>query len=79
MVNITDEMLSQFQLSETEFRQEMALWLFSNRKVSFGAARRLAELDVWQFQELLDERGVPLHYDVDEYLTDLKNLHILPS
>ena len=57
----------------------MALWLFSTRKISFGAARRLAELDIWQFQELLDERGIPLHYDVDEYLTALKNLHIMPS
>ncbi len=79
MVNITNEMLTQFQLSETEFRREMALWLFANRKISFGAARRLAELDTWQFQELLDDRNIPLHYDVDEYLTDLKNLHILPA
>lgn len=79
MVNITDEMLAQLQLSETEFQKEMALWLFSTRKISFGAARRLAKLDVWQFQELLDERGIAVHYDVDEYLTDLRNLQILPS
>ena len=78
MVAITDEMLAQLHLTEVEFRLEMALWLFANRKISFGAARKMAGgMDAWQFQELLDERGIPLHYDVDEYLTDLKNLNIL--
>lgn len=77
MVVITDEMLAGLQLSESDFRQEMALWLFSSRKISFGAARKLARMDVWQFQELLDERGIPIHYDVDEYLADLKTLQIL--
>lgn len=79
MVAITDEMLAQMQISEDEFRAEIALWLFANRKASFGFARKLAGLDVWQFQELLDERGIAVHYDVDEYLTDLKNLQILHS
>ena len=54
----------------------MALWLYSGRKISFGAARKLAGMDVWQFQELLDERGITAHYDVEEYLADLKTLQI---
>ncbi len=55
----------------------MSLWLFAAKKISFGMARKMASMDVFQFQDLLDERGITIHYDVDEYLTDLKNLQIL--
>ena len=77
MVVISDETLAGLQLTEAEFRLEMALWLYSGRKISFGAARKLASMDVWQFQELLDDRGIASHYDVEEYLADLKTLQIL--
>ncbi len=77
MVLISDEILAGLQISEAEFRLEMALWLFSARKISFGAARKWAGMDVWQFQELLDDRGIAAHYDVEEYLADLKTLQIL--
>lgn len=57
----------------------MSLWLFSNMKISFGVARKLAGMDVWQFQELLDERRIPVHYDEDDYQSDLKNLRAFKS
>ncbi|MEK7256195.1 MAG: UPF0175 family protein [Bacteroidota bacterium] len=77
MLTITKDFLQQIHLTEAEFMQEMALWLFSNKKISFGAARKLAGMDVWQFQELLDERGISIHYDVEDYLADLRTLQIL--
>lgn len=70
-------MLKNIHLTEQEFLVEMSLWLFAAKKISFGMARKMASMDVFQFQDLLDERGITIHYDVDEYLTDLKNLQIL--
>ncbi len=77
MITISESLLKQIDLTENEFMVEMALWLFSSKKISFGVARKLAGMDIWQFQELLDARNIPIHYDVEEYLTDLKNLQIL--
>lgn len=74
MITITKEFLKKIQLTEQEFKTEMALWLFSNQKISFGVARKMAGMDIWKFQELLDERKIPLHYDEDDYRTDLKNI-----
>ncbi len=79
MVTFSNEMIAQMQLTESEFRTELALWLFSSRKISIGFARKLAGLDVWAFQQLLDERGIHVHYDVEEYLGDLRHLQILPA
>ncbi len=77
MLTISQDLLKNIHLTETEFMIEMSLWLFSARKISFGMAKKLAGMDVFQFQDLLDERGIPLHYDVEEYVNDLKNLQIL--
>jgi len=45
--------------------------------LSFGQARQLAELSVWDFLELLRERKVALHYGIPEYEEDLKTIQDL--
>jgi predicted HTH domain antitoxin len=42
--------------------------------LSFGQARRLSGLSVWDFLELLRKREVQLHYDIAELEEDLKTL-----
>jgi predicted HTH domain antitoxin len=43
-------------------------------KLSFGKARELAEMTVWEFQQLLGSRGISIHYDVEDYEQDLATL-----
>ena len=42
--------------------------------LSFGQARRLSGLSVWDSLELLRKREVQLHYDIAELEEDLKTL-----
>lgn len=62
------------RMSSEELRTELALHLFEQGKLSFGKAREMAGLDVWDFQNLLGIRGIPAHYDIAEYEEDLKTL-----
>ncbi len=62
------------QEANKAIRQELAVYLFEKGKLSFGQARRLSGLSVWDFIELLRDRKVPLHYDVAELEEDLKTL-----
>jgi predicted HTH domain antitoxin len=39
--------------------------------------RELAEMTVWEFQQLLGSRGIPIHYDVEDYEQDLATLREL--
>ncbi len=65
-------------MTETEFKQEIALLLFESGKLSLGYASKLAEIDKIRFQQLLQERKIPLYsYEIEDFELDLKNLREL--
>lgn len=74
---IPREVLRATRMTPEELRRELALHLFEQEKLSFGKARELAEMSVWDFQQLLGSRGIPIHYDVEAYENDLKTLRKL--
>ena len=61
-------------MTEDDLRRELALHLFEEEKLSFGKARELAEMSVWNFQQLLGSRGISVHYDVEAYENDRETL-----
>ncbi|MBS1683120.1 MAG: UPF0175 family protein [Bacteroidetes bacterium] len=75
MLTIPDDILAITKMSATELRQEVAVFLYAKHKLSFGQAQHLAGLDVLQFQALLFEREVPMHYDVADFEEDLSTLN----
>jgi predicted HTH domain antitoxin len=56
---------------------ELAVYLFQQGKLSFGKAREMAEMTAWAFQQLLGTRGIPVHYEVEDYEQDLVTLREL--
>lgn len=77
-VIISDEVLQATQMSEAEFKQEIAVILFQTGKLTLGHASKLAGMDKILFKQLLKERKIPLYYyDVEDYEQDLKNLREL--
>jgi predicted HTH domain antitoxin len=77
MLVIPDEILLQAQMSEKEFREEIAVALYAGNKLSFGQAQKLTELNHFEFQKLLDEKGVDLHYSLDDLKNDMQTLREL--
>jgi predicted HTH domain antitoxin len=71
---ISSEILESSGLSETEFMLEIAIMLFQQEKISIGKASRIAGMNQIEFQHLLAKRNICIHYDVDEFQEDLKNL-----
>ena len=51
-------------------QRELAIHFFGRNLLSFGQAREMAGMPVWDFIEFLRDRKVPLHYDVLEYEED---------
>jgi predicted HTH domain antitoxin len=76
-IEIPREVLNSARMSVAELKKELALILYQQNKLSFGKARELTELNVWAFQQLLGDRGIPVHYDVDDLNDDIKNLEFL--
>jgi predicted HTH domain antitoxin len=73
-VTIPDEVLAAAHISGLELKQELALTLFQQERLTLAQASRLAELDQLAFQGLLAERKIPIHYGVAEFREDLQNL-----
>ncbi|WP_456382661.1 UPF0175 family protein [Persephonella sp.] len=65
-LNIPEEKIS------SELRIQLALFLYEKGRLSFGKARELADLSVWEFLERLNENKIPLHYDIKDLEQDLE-------
>ncbi len=61
-------------MSKPEIKRELALALFQQERLTLGQARRLAGMTHLDFQALLGERQIPIHYGVDEFREDLRTL-----
>lgn len=57
---------------EQAIRQELAVKLYEQNIFTFGQARRLANLSVWEFQQLLGNRKIQRHYTEVDLLEDVK-------
>lgn len=68
ILNIPKDKLS------SELRIQLALFLYEKGKLSFGKARELAGLSVWEFMEKLNENKIPLNYDIEDLKEDLETI-----
>jgi len=73
-LEIPREVLNSTHMTPDELRKELAIYLFQQRKLSFGKAREMAGMSVWDFQHTLGLRGVPVPYGVEDYEDDLATL-----
>ena len=73
-VVIPDDILQAAGISEAELKLEIAIMLFQQEKISIGKARRLAGMNLIEFQREIAIRGICIHYDVEEFEADLKTL-----
>ncbi|MDP3030210.1 MAG: UPF0175 family protein [Deltaproteobacteria bacterium] len=73
-IEIPREIVHATRMTPEELRRELAIYLFQQLKLSFGKAREMAGMTVWAFQQLLGSRGIPVHYDIEEYEEDLSTL-----
>ena len=73
-VTISDEVLVAAHITEPELKQELALTLFQQERLTLAQASRLAEMSQLAFQALLAERQIPIHYGAEEFREDLRTL-----
>ena len=73
-VTISDEVLAAAHISEPELKQELALALFRQERLTLAQASRLAETTQLAFQALLADRQIPIHYGVEEFREDVRTL-----
>ena len=76
VIEMPDPVLHAMRLPEQEvparLKRELAVRLYAKGLLTFGKARQLAGMTVWEFQKLLGDEGVPRDYDQEDLADDLR-------
>ena len=73
-VIVPDEILTATRMTEAEMRQEIAIMLFQQEKLTLAQASRFAGMHRVAFQHLLASRHISIHYGVEDFEQDIQNL-----
>jgi predicted HTH domain antitoxin len=76
-IEISRDVFHATRMTPAELKQELAIHLFQQGKLSFGKAREMADMNAWVFQQLLGSRGISMHYAMADYEEDLTTLREL--
>jgi predicted HTH domain antitoxin len=77
VLEVSQEILDSARLTPSELMVEMAVHLYTQRRLPIGKARELADMTLWEFRQLLASRRIPPHYDeadLDEDVATLRDL-----
>ncbi len=62
------------RMTPQELKRELAIHLYGQDKLSFGKAREMSGMTVWEFQQFLGARKIPVQYDIEDYEEDISTL-----
>jgi predicted HTH domain antitoxin len=72
--DIPDTLTQNHPLTQADWLREIAVALFQQELITLGTASHIAGMHQMQFQELLYDRGINLHYDLADYQADIASL-----
>lgn len=64
-------------MTEIELKRELAVSLYSSRRITLVQAADLGTMSLFEFQALLRDRHIPQHYDESDLEKDLMVLREL--
>ncbi len=65
-------------MTEQELRQELAVALFQQERATLAKAARIAGISRLDFQRLLAERQIAVHYTVEDWEQEQQSSDTLP-
>ena len=76
-VVIDDSLLKAAHLDEQEFMREVAVALFAQDRLTLAQASKVAGMRYMDFQALLADREISVHYGLEDLDQDLRTLEQL--
>ena len=67
-MNLPDSLSKTETFNQSEWLQEIAIALFQQQRIS------LSRVDIMNFQKLLADRNICVHYDVEDFEQDVQHL-----
>jgi len=73
-ITIADDLLRGVGLSPHQAALELAIGLFTERRITLGRAAGIASVSQADFLKELGRRRIPIHYDVGDFEGDIKTI-----
>ncbi len=77
-VDLPRDLINIFKIREKEFphkiRETLAVELYREGLISIGKAAEIAKVTIWEMQEILAQRKIPLNYYSEDLETDINTL-----
>ena len=73
-LNLPDNLSQTETFNQSDWLREIAIVLFQQERISLSRASKIAGIEVMNFQRLLADRGICVHYDVEELDQDVQHL-----
>ncbi len=77
LIEIRDDTLRGLELTEAQALVDLAVGLFTDRRVTLGRAAEIARVTQLDFQREIGRRGISIHYDIEDLQADLRTLAAL--
>ncbi len=73
-LNLPDSLSQTETFNQSDWLREIAIALFQQKRISLSRASKIAEMEIMDFQKLLANRGICVHYDVEDLEQDVQHL-----
>jgi len=73
-LNLPENLSQTETFNQSDWLREIAIVLFQQERISLSRASKIAEMEIMNFQRLLADRGICVHYDVEELEQDVQHL-----
>ncbi|GCL41514.1 MULTISPECIES: UPF0175 family protein [Nostocales] len=73
-LNLPDNLSKTETFNQSEWLREIAIALFQQQRISLSRASKIAGIDIMNFQKLLADRNICVHYDVEDLEQDVQHL-----
>jgi predicted HTH domain antitoxin len=71
---ISDQFIKATHKTEEELRLDLAIYFYSEMKMSMGKCAQFAAISRFAFQDELAHRNLTINYEEDAVLNDMENL-----
>lgn len=73
-LNLPDNLSQAKNFNQSDWLREIAFALFQQERISLSRASKIAGIELMDFQKLLADRGICVHYDVEDFEQDVQRL-----
>lgn len=73
-LDIPDHLNQTETFNQSDWLREIAIALFQQERISLSRASKIAGMEIMDLQKLLAERGICVHYDVEDFEQDVQHL-----